>query len=124
MKEKKPLVLNVEHKWFELMVTGEKTHEYRKPSKWIKSRLWKNVNTRAGSIPCYISKEYVAVKIISGYGNTRPYFIAKFRDHLENITLYTEEYSNGLQVKVEPRDIIILLGEILKIENYDLNKKR
>jgi len=28
MKEKKPLVLNVEHKWFELMVTGEKTHEY------------------------------------------------------------------------------------------------
>jgi hypothetical protein len=123
MKEAKPLVLNVKHKWFELMVTGEKKCEYRKPSPWIRSRLWKRKKSISG-IPVFESREYIVVKIVSGYGSSRPYFIARFIDHLENIDLFRVEYSNGLKVDVDPRDIIVRIGEILKIENYNINQNQ
>ena len=40
------------------MVTGKKTIEYRRPSKWIKDRL--------------VDKEYEVVKFVNGYGDDKP----------------------------------------------------
>jgi hypothetical protein len=57
------LFLTLNKKAFDIMVTGEKKIEYRDPSPWILSRL---------------SKDYDFVKFVNGYGDDRPYFIAKY----------------------------------------------
>ena len=88
MKNHKILKLNVEHRWFELMVTGQKDREFRKPSDWIKSRLWKKVKTIAGSVPVYEPREYDFIEIRSGYGKHRPYFIAEFQGFAENLEFF------------------------------------
>lgn len=38
--QNKVLVLSVTKQWFDLMETGEKTIEFRKPKKFIKDRLY------------------------------------------------------------------------------------
>ena len=103
---RRTLKLNVKHKWFEVMVTGEKKFEYRSPSQWLQSRL-KNPN-------------YDFVEIRSGYGKTRPVFIAKCEliYHSESHHPVTMNFSNNLKVVVNWGDVIIKLGEIIKVENY------
>jgi len=107
MKNHKTLKLNVRHKWFEVMVTGEKTFEFRKASKWMISRLK--------------GRKYDFVEIRSGYGKKRPYFIAKCvyikKKTLEPVRII---YSNDLFVDIDPGDIIIKLGKIIKIRNYEI----
>lgn len=96
------LHLTVKNKPFEVMVTGEKNQEYRKPSQWIDSRL---------------IKYYDFVKIVNGYGGDKPMFIAEyfgfsFAGRIENKT-----YSNGLEVEIEAGDRIIELGEVVFKDN-------
>ncbi len=101
----KTLYLTVHKKAFEVMVTSEKKEEYRKPSKWITSRLFdKNMQP----------KKYDFVKITNGYKKDSPYFIAQFHG-LSNwdITTYLH-FSNGLKVQIEAGDIIIKLGRIIE----------
>ena len=50
---------------FDVTVTGEKTIEYRKPSKWILSRLK--------------GKHYRKIWFTNGYGKTRPFLEVDFR---------------------------------------------
>lgn len=45
---------------FDVMLTGEKDKEYRKPSKWIVSRLYNKDGTL---------KKYDVVKFVNGYGH-------------------------------------------------------
>lgn len=116
----KTLKLTVHAKAFEVMVTGEKKNEYRKKSKWIMSRLWKKVNEIRG-IPVFDHKEYDAIEIRNGYGKNRPFFVAEFHGHLENIHPFEETFSNGLKVTIGRHDQIIKLGKIIKIENYETN---
>lgn len=101
----KTLYLTVHKKAFEVMITGEKHEEYRKPSKWIISRLFdKNMQP----------KKYDVVKITNGYKKDSPYFIAEFHG-LSNWKITTDLYfSNGLKVQIEPGDIIIKLGKKLE----------
>ena len=115
----KTLKLTVHAKAFEVMVTGEKKREYRRKSKWIQSRLWKKVYEIDG-LPVFDHKEYDLVEIRNGYGKNRPYFLAEFKGHMENIQHFVESYSNGLYVQVNPFDQIIQLGKIIKIGNYEL----
>lgn len=115
----KTLKLNVKHKWFEIMVTGQKRNEYRKPSEWIRSRLWYINNTDKNVFPVYEPRDYDFVEIRSGYGKHRPYFIAEFRYFSESLEEFYIGYGSGLRVKVEPRDYIIKLGKIIKIGNYE-----
>ncbi|HUH25243.1 MAG TPA: hypothetical protein VLY87_01325 [Flavobacterium sp.] len=112
---KRILWLTLKMKPFEVMVTGEKPEEFRKPTQWIKSRH--HTKTKSG----YKFKVYDYVVFTNGYGKHRPYFIAEMVA-FTNIShagkkVYT--YSNGLTVEVENGDYIIVIGKILEIGNYE-----
>lgn len=104
----KILHLSLKKQPFEVMATGEKTEEFRKPSKWIESRLFdKNGNFR----------KYDFVVFTNGYGKHRPSFTCEFKQAskvvLGNFSLY---YSNGLNVTIDKGDYIIYLGKIIKTD--------
>lgn len=83
---------------FEVMEKGEKTMEFRKPSKWIESRLFdKQGNPRV----------YDFVEFTNGYGRNRPRFVAQYKYIIKTQIQETFRFSNGLQVTVEPGDYII-----------------
>lgn len=86
------------------MVSDNKKCEYRKPSKWIKSRLF--------------GKEYDFAKFVNGYGNDKPYFIVEYKGYFTSENESTQTYPN-LVVVVEAGDIIIRLGKI--VERGNLN---
>ena len=90
---------------FDVMVTGEKTYEYRKPSKWIMSRL---VDKKTGAF-----NHYDLVEFVNGYGSDKPMFWAEFLRAEKMIgEPYRLMYSNGLEVLVETGDIVITIGKI------------
>jgi len=110
----KTLLLTLQSKPFQVMLSGEKTVEFRKPSDWIKSRLFNKDGSR---------KEYDVIKFVNGYGEDKPFFVAIF-DGFDNFTRgkYNEcanqlIYSNGLEVILEEGDFQIYLGNILKKGN-------
>ena len=55
------LKLTLKKEWFLLMLSGKKKQEYRKPSRWIESRI--------------ADKSYQFIKFTNGYGSDKPYFI-------------------------------------------------
>ena len=78
---------------FEVTLSGEKKIEYRRFSRWISSRL--------------INKEYSAVKFVSGYGNDKPYFVAKYSGFKKIDKNEEHCFSNGLVVQVKTGDFAI-----------------
>lgn len=126
LTDKKVLHLTLSKAPFEVMVTGEKKQEFRKPSKWIESRLvHKYFERLLNENRLVTSKEYDLVKFTNGYGAHRPYFIAEykfFKRHSPFFEEFKKVYSNGLEVHIESGDYIIHLGEILEIGNYELKK--
>lgn len=106
MKPTKTLHLTLSARPFEVMVTEEKGLEFRKPSDWIKSRLY--------------GKEYDFVKFTHGYGKNKPWFISEYEgyfiaDSSDDGDEY--KYSNGLKVKVEAGDYVIMLGQVVDSGN-------
>lgn len=100
----KILHLSVYNEPFELMLSGEKLREYRKPSKWILSRLLNKNGTR---------KNLDIVNISNGYGNV-PKFTRKYKGFIISSKRFTKKYSNGLVVEVMQGDIIIKLGRLIE----------
>lgn len=104
---KPPLSLTLNKEWFDIMVTGEKVHEFRRPSEWIKSRLY----TPEGK-----AKEYDLVKFVNGYGKKSPYFICEYKGFQfakwDHDVMYGEKKVNVLK-----GDVVIKLGQIIKIGN-------
>jgi|GEM_PF-1192653 len=94
------LKLTLSKKPFEVMIIGEKDEEYRKPSKWIMSRL----------------RMYDYVLFTNGYGANFPWFITEFENWGYSPDLQTAYYSNGLIVQIGVDDIIISLGDV--VANY------
>lgn len=88
---------------FEVMVSGEKPFEFRKPSKWILSRLKRDIKY---------------VEFTNGYGKDKPVFTAEYRGHTTAEGKARYRYSNKLTVDVEKGDVIIHLGKITEIRNY------
>lgn len=114
MKDQRVLHLSLKKKPFEVMVSGEKDREYRKPTKWIKSRLF--------------GKGYDIIKFVNGYGSDKPYFTCKYLGFNRSHNDCSWSYSNGLTVEIEDGDLIILMGEIiergnLKADMYQLQEK-
>jgi hypothetical protein len=105
------LHLNVSEKPFQVMITGEKTNEYRRPSLWMLTRLFDKQGNK---------KKYTHVKITWGYGADRPYFICEFKYFLFTERSYTITYSTGFKVKISKGDINIKLGKI--VENHKQSK--
>ena len=114
---KRVLRLTLHKKAFEVMVTGEKTEEYRKPSVWINSRLYQKKTL--GKFLYHEPKEYDLVIFTNGYGKDKPYFIAQMINHSPSNHHAEYCYSNGLQVEVTPGMHIIKLGNILEVGNYE-----
>jgi hypothetical protein len=99
---------------FEVMITGEKNREYRKPEKWIKSRLY---------YPNGEPKKYDLVKFTNGYESYKnPYFAATYLGFEIAQKNYKVEYSNGLVVYVHKGDFRIKLGSIVRKGNINKNE--
>jgi len=107
----KVLHLTLSKKPFEVMVTREKTDEFRGDSMWIGSRLYHS-EARFGQ-----KKHYDLVKFVNGYGDDKPYFIAEYRGFDRAIETTRFEYSNGLVVVVLRGEYIIHLGKIIETGN-------
>ena len=104
------LHLTLKKSAFDVMITGEKTKEFRKPSKWIISRLVDNNGN---------PKTYDNVKFVNGYGHDKPTFLADYKGfRIAEQETYIK-YSNGLTVVVEKGDYIIMLGSVF----YKSNKQ-
>lgn len=99
------LHLSLKREPFEVMVTGEKTVEYREPSDWILNRL---------VYPHGERKHYDVVKITHGYAADAPYFIAKYLGFTKAGMDYKRSFTNGLVVNVKKGMIRIYLGEIIE----------
>lgn len=109
-KENKVLTLVLSYKPFEVMLSGEKGIEYRKPTDWIKSRLFDKQGNK---------REYDFIKFQHAYMKNAPYFICEFVDFTEYTFFDSGErnFSNGLSVKIEKGDYLIYFNEILYREN-------
>jgi len=108
----KVLDLSLKKQWFDVMVTGEKTIEYRKTGKWINSRLCHTDGTE---------KQYDLIKFVNGYGADKPYFICKYDGVTLNTEQHTLRFSNGHDIEVAIGDTMIFLGEIIERGNIKAN---
>ena len=107
LDSKKTLKLTLSKKPFEVMITGEKTEEFREVKKWTTSRLYNKDGSK---------KEYKYVKFTNGYGKDRPYFICIFNGtYIGNHINRT--YSNNLNLSFENEIYVIELGEIIITKN-------
>lgn len=97
------LYLTLKKPQFQVTVTGEKNSEFRRPSQWILSRV--------------LNKSYDFIKFTNGYGSDKPNFIRECNGW-KYAEPNTHTYSNGLVIKVDSNYIEIVLGKIIKIENY------
>ena len=107
LDSKQTLKLTLSKKPFEVMITGEKTEEFREVKKWTTSRLYNKDGSK---------KEYKYVKFTNGYGKDRPYFICIFnRTYIGNNI--KRKYSNNLNLSFENEIYVIELGEIIITKN-------
>jgi hypothetical protein len=103
LDEAKILKFNLKTEPFMVMVTGEKTVEYRDIKPWMNSRLFdKEGNPRT----------YDFVKFTLAFGNNKPYFICRFNG-FEKVKKVRMKYSNGFEVKFDDERWGIRLGEIV-----------
>lgn len=101
------LRLTLHKKAFEVMVTGEKTDEYRDDSDWIRSRLYdKNGNPR----------HYDAIEFTNGYGDHRPRFVTNYLGFTV-VNSVNRTYSNGLELKTNKKTFVISFDDIFSIQN-------
>lgn len=101
----KVLHLSLKKEPFDVMVTGEKNQEFRKPTQWIKSRLFNKDGT---------PKKYDVVKFVNGYGKDKPQFVCEYNGfEILHGPLPDLTYSNGFYLPSQPTGtIMIRLGAI------------
>jgi len=91
----KILHLTLKKKWFDLILSGEKTIEYRERKPYWNRRFWK------GKI-----KQYDAIRFVNGYGRDKPTMIIELQGcHIGDF---------------EGKECWCLrLGKILEVKKYD-----
>ncbi len=102
-KEADTLRLTLSKNPFDVMVTSEKTEEFRDPSPWNVSRI--------------VEREYRYVHFTNGYRSHMPWFLCQWRGWAYAQQAQEYRYSNGLLVQVNEGDLIVLLGSILQTGN-------
>ena len=111
-KELKILHLTLTQLPFDLMAAEYKNFEYRKPSDWIKSRLY----NADGSL-----KKYDVIKFTNGYGKHRPYFVCEYLEFFLAERDFKAQFKSptgmSLEISVKEDDIIIALGKIIEKGN-------
>jgi len=83
------------------MISGKKKIEYRKPSKWIITRL---------------EKDYDVIKFTNGYGSDKPYFICEYKGFEISNKPDTINLENS-KIEVEEGTYMIKLGKIIEKGN-------
>ena len=96
------LKLTLKKNWFDLMISGEKTSEFRVPGRWIESRLFDK-----NGLP----RQYDYVEFTNGYGSDKPRFRCLF-EGFDLVTTVDQTYSNGTFVQGGPF-YEIRLGQVL-----------
>ena len=104
---------------FDVMLSGEKNKEYRQIynddntiKKGNRGKLYDKTSNYQ------IPKTYDYIKFINGYGNDKPYFIAKYIS-TNIINTVDEIYSNGLYIKYDKPLYCIEFGEIIEKNNIN-----
>lgn len=103
----KTLRLTLKKAPFEVMLTGEKTEEFREPSDWIRSRLFN---------PDGSMRDYDRIEYTNGYGLTRPRFVTDFIG-FELLECVHRQYSNGLKVVSDQPVYAIKHSQIIEKHN-------
>lgn len=97
---------------FETILKRFKDREYRKSSKWIKSRLIDSKTKQR--------KEYDYILLRNGYSRKNRYILCKYLGFEISKINYTVSYSTGLTVNVNKGYYRILLGSIIKSGNIEM----
>lgn len=103
------LKLTLKQPWFNLMLSGEKTKEYREPSEWIHSRLYKNNEKR----------QYDKIRFTNGYGANRPWFECEFKGADLATLNETLHFATGQKLVLKGHYQVIRLGKILESGNLE-----
>ena len=96
------LHLTLKKEWFDLMISGKKRVEYRKPSKWIISRL---------------EKEYDVIRFTNGYGSDKPYFVCEYKGFeisKKSENVYYSAFSNTA-ISHDSADIFLVIHALFPI---------
>lgn len=105
------LRLSLKKQWFDLMVTGQKNTEFRKPTTWMKSRLEGRKPRPQGL--------YDFVLFTNGYGAHLPWFLARYENY--SIAEFPHRITyGGHAIAVERGDIKIHLGPVIQSGNLKL----
>ena len=94
---------------FKVMVTGEKSEEYRTIGNWMNQRLFNKDGSK---------REYDYVKFVLGMGADNPFFICKFNG-IKLVKHMHNEYSTGFEVKFDDEHYAIMLGDIVSKGNLN-----
>jgi hypothetical protein len=94
------LNLTLKKKWFDMILSGEKKHEYREMKKYWDDRL---INRNS----------YDAVCFVNGYGHDKPAFTIELKD----IVVATGNEAWGAVKDVEY--YVLLLGNIISKRNIN-----
>lgn len=85
--------------WFDMIASGIKKEEYREMKPHWHKRL--------------LNKKYDAIQFVNGYGHHRPRMLIELKEVLSGLGI--TEWGAGREVTY-----ILKLGNILKIENYEV----
>ena len=102
------LKLTLKQHWFNLMLSGEKTKEYREPSKWIGSRLYSWQNK---------PKPITKIRFTNGYGATRPWFECECLGFELTTLKENLSFTTGHNLELNGRFYVIRLGKMLDSGN-------
>ena len=96
----KILHLTLKKKWFDLIASGEKKHEYREDKPYWKTRL--------------VGKEFDIIRFRNGYSKDSPVMDVEFRG-----ICFTpaESFAPEHGEKLEGDIIVISLGKVLRLSN-------
>jgi hypothetical protein len=101
----KALKLTIKTCWFELIASGAKRIEYRRPSAWIESRLYHKNGKR---------REYDVVLFRAGYGKDARTLSMHYGGFEVVRKAEVVRYRNGMTVEVSAGDYGIILNTIFK----------
>lgn len=59
------------------------------------------------------------VEFTNGYGKDKPRFTCEYRGYLISASERSITFSNGLALDVKSGDVVILLGKVISVENYN-----
>lgn len=103
-RAKETLHLTLKQPWFDLMISGVKTFEVRKPSDWLMARIYKTA--------------YETVTFRNGYSKSAPTFVAEYHGYM--IAKKYEKVGFGItKLEIHPGDVVIFLGKVINQSNYE-----